>query len=141
MARAAMNRGSDAEKKLRAACSRADSGRAGILPAVSGILPDTCESRGTFVSRETFSTFVCTELKTPRGGLETRPTPRMNHTLRIGTSVELSRYDAIIAKATAIASGAKSARAAPTMKNAGVNTASTQSIASRRGTAVSVVAS
>ncbi len=46
-----------------------------------------------------------------------------------------------MAKPTASASGTNSAFAAPTMKNAGMNTARMHSIASSRGTVVSRVAS
>ena len=56
-----------------------------------------------------------------------------------GTNVLESRYDATIAKPTASDSGTKSACAAPCMKNDGMNTARMQSIASSRGTAVSMV--
>ena len=42
---------------------------------------------------------------------------------------------------TASASGMNSARAAPVMKNAGTNTASTHNIANKRGSAVSLIAS
>ena len=51
-----------------------------------------------------------------------------------------SRYEATIAKPTASDSGTNSACAAPCMKNDGMNTARMQSIASSRGTAVSLVA-
>ena len=47
-----------------------------------------------------------------------------------------SRYDATIENPTASDSGTNSARAAPCMNSDGMNTASTQSIASSRGTAV-----
>ena len=47
-----------------------------------------------------------------------------------------SRYEATIAKPTASDSGTNSARPAPCMKNEGMNTARTQSIARSRGTAV-----
>ena len=47
-----------------------------------------------------------------------------------------SRYEVTMANPTASDSGTNSARAAPCMKNDGMNTARTQSIASRRGIAV-----
>ena len=52
-----------------------------------------------------------------------------------------SRYEAIIAKPTARASGTNRAFAAPSMKNAGMKTLRMQSIASRRGQPVSAVPS
>ena len=48
-----------------------------------------------------------------------------------------SKYEEIIANPTASESGANSARAAPRIRNDGRKTASVQSIASKRGTAVS----
>ena len=57
---------------------------------------------------------------------------------RTGTNVLESRYEATIAKPTASESGTNSAWAAPCMKNDGMNTARMQSIASSRGTAVSM---
>src|SRR5581483_4829753 len=62
-----------------------------------------------------------------------------SHTDSTGTKVLESRYDEIIAKPTASDSGTNSARADPCMKNDGMNTASTHSIANRRGTAVSAL--
>ena len=50
-----------------------------------------------------------------------------------------SKYEVIIAKLTASASGTNRLRAAPSMKNTGRNTARMHSIASSRGTAVSVL--
>ena len=66
---------------------------------------------------------------------------RSSQTDSTGTNVLDRRYEAIIAKPTASASGTNSARAAPCMKNDGMNTARMQSIASSRGTAVSALPS
>src|SRR5262249_51448505 len=62
-----------------------------------------------------------------------------SHTDSTGTKVLESKYDAISEKPTASDSGTKSACAAPVIRNDGRKTASTQSIASRRGTAVSAL--
>ena len=64
---------------------------------------------------------------------------RSSQTDSTGTNVLDRRYEAIIAKPTASDSGTNSARAAPCMKNDGMNTARMQSIASSRGTAVSAL--
>ena len=72
--------------------------------------------------------------RSPRGGAV-----RSSQTERTGTNVLESRYEAIIAKPTASDSGTNSAWAAPCMKNDGMNTARMQSIASSRGTAVSML--
>jgi hypothetical protein len=58
-----------------------------------------------------------------------------------GTKVLESRYDATIENPTARDSGTNRLRAAPVMKNAGMNTARMHSIARKRGTVVSDVAS
>jgi hypothetical protein len=52
-----------------------------------------------------------------------------------------SRYDATIEKPTAKASGTNRLWAAPVLKKAGMNTARMHSIAIKRGTVVSAVAS
>ncbi len=59
----------------------------------------------------------------------------------IGTKVLARKYDEIIEKATASASGTKTARATPVMKNDGAKTATTHSMASILGTATSRLAS
>ncbi len=56
-----------------------------------------------------------------------------------GTNVLDKRYEETIAKPTASESGTKSACAAPCMKNEGRKTARMHSMASRRGTAVSML--
>src|SRR5207249_9702885 len=53
-----------------------------------------------------------------------------------GTSVLESRYEESMANPTASESGTKSWRPTPAMNSEGINTDSTQSIASNRGTAV-----
>src|SRR6266850_1141482 len=58
---------------------------------------------------------------------------RNNQTDSTGTSVLERTYEAIIENETARASGGNSARPTPTMKNEGMKTAITHSIASKRG--------
>ncbi len=58
-----------------------------------------------------------------------------------GTKVLESRYDPTIEKPTAKASGTNRLCAAPVMKKAGMNTARMQSMATKRGSVVSAVAS
>ena len=55
----------------------------------------------------------------------------------VGTSVRESRYEVSIANTTAIASGAKSDRAAPEMKATGMNTTQMHRVATNAGVAIS----
>jgi len=66
---------------------------------------------------------------------------RNSQTDNTGTKVLDSRYDPTIAKPTAKASGTNRLCAAPVMKKAGMNTARIQSMATKRGSVVSAVAS